>query len=192
MALIPDAAIGTMGAALIAATLSFLGLIISKEQKTSDFRQAWIESLRIEISTYLTNINAIRDALQITYTTQAEKFSALSPLYSSLNTSTFNILLRLNPDEKTNQLLIITMNSFNDLIADESISTSDKAKTFEAEMLIQSKNILKYEWNRVKRGEATFYISKILAVIIILSIIILFVTPQSYEIAINIAHQMKK
>lgn len=192
MGLIPDAAIGTMGAALIAATLSFLGLIISKEQKISDFRQAWIESLRIEVSTYLTNINAIRDALQITYTTQAEKVSTLSPLYNSLNTSTFNIILRLNPGEKTNQLLIITMNSFNDIIADESISSSEQFKILESEMLAQSKSILKYEWNRVKRGETTFFISKICAAIIILSIIILLLTPHVYEMASIIANSMKK
>ena len=42
---IPDQAIGAIAAALIAGLISLLGLIISKEQKVSDFRQAWIDAL---------------------------------------------------------------------------------------------------------------------------------------------------
>lgn len=49
MIAIPPVAIGAIGAALIAATVSLLGLIISKEQKTSEFRQAWIDALRSDL-----------------------------------------------------------------------------------------------------------------------------------------------
>ena len=47
---IPDVAIGAVVAALIAAIVSLLGLIISKEQKTSEFRQAWIDALRSDLT----------------------------------------------------------------------------------------------------------------------------------------------
>ena len=47
---LPDVAIGTMIAAFIAGLVSLLSLIISKEQKVSEFRQAWIDALRAEIS----------------------------------------------------------------------------------------------------------------------------------------------
>lgn len=44
-----DLSVGAVGAAMIAAFVSFLGLIIGKEQKTSEFRQAWIDALRSEL-----------------------------------------------------------------------------------------------------------------------------------------------
>jgi hypothetical protein len=58
---VPDAAIGATVAALIAGTVSLLGLIISKEQKTSEFRHAWIDALRSDLTAFLTQINAIHD-----------------------------------------------------------------------------------------------------------------------------------
>ena len=48
---IPSVAVGAVVAALIAGTVSLLGLIISKEQKTSEFRQAWIDALRNDLIT---------------------------------------------------------------------------------------------------------------------------------------------
>lgn len=47
---VPDAAIGAIAAASIAGLLAFLSLIIAKENKTSEFRQAWIDSLRLDLS----------------------------------------------------------------------------------------------------------------------------------------------
>ncbi len=40
-------------AAAIAATVSWLGLVISKETKISEFRQEWIDGLRKDIATLL-------------------------------------------------------------------------------------------------------------------------------------------
>lgn len=37
--------IGAVGAAIIAGFFSIVSLIIGKEQKTSEFRQAWIDAL---------------------------------------------------------------------------------------------------------------------------------------------------
>ena len=46
-------ALGAITAALITGFLSLLGLIISKEQKTSEFRQQWIDALRQELAEFL-------------------------------------------------------------------------------------------------------------------------------------------
>lgn len=43
-------AVGAVLAATIAGGMSFLGSVFSKDQKTSEFRQAWIDGLRSEIS----------------------------------------------------------------------------------------------------------------------------------------------
>ena len=59
---IPDVAIGAIAAALIAGLISLLGLIISKEQKTSEFRQAWIDGLRSELSLVIAHANALHGA----------------------------------------------------------------------------------------------------------------------------------
>lgn len=47
--------IGTIVVALISGVFSMVGLIISKEQKLSDFRQAWIDALRDDISAFVSH-----------------------------------------------------------------------------------------------------------------------------------------
>ena len=164
---VPDAAIGAVVAALIAGIVSLLGLIISKEQKTSEFRQAWIDALRSDLAAFLTQINAIHDATKVKYSDHAEKVDALRPLYIPLNISTFDILLRINPDEAKSKRLLDAMEAFNALTADESKLTTDNIRTVEKEFLTSSQVLLKSEWRRVKSGEWTFRIAKLLAVIVI-------------------------
>ena len=60
-----DISVGAVGAAIIAGLVSLFGLIIGKEQKVSEFRQAWIDDLRKCLVAYLVNINAISDALRL-------------------------------------------------------------------------------------------------------------------------------
>jgi hypothetical protein len=122
---IPDVAIGATIAALIAGIVSLLGLIISKEQKTSEFRQAWVDALRSDLTGFLTQINAIHDATRVKYADHAKKVETLSPLYIPLNTSTFNILLRLNPNEDRCKRLLAAMEAFNSLTANEANLTTE-------------------------------------------------------------------
>ncbi|MBS3927686.1 MAG: hypothetical protein KGZ65_03740 [Sphingomonadales bacterium] len=53
-------AIGPIIAAIIGAVVTLASLIISKESKLSEFRQAWIDSLRQEIADLLSNILHIK------------------------------------------------------------------------------------------------------------------------------------
>jgi len=53
-------AIGPIIAAIIGAVVALVSLIISKESKLSEFRQAWIDSLRQEIADFLSNILHIK------------------------------------------------------------------------------------------------------------------------------------
>ena len=169
---IPDAAIGAMAAALIAGIVSLLGLIISKEQKTSEFRQAWIDGLRLDLTVILTQINAIHDATKVKYENYAEKVEKLRPLYIPLNTSTFDILLRINPNETKSKRLIAAMEAFNSLTADETKLTTENIRTVEREFIASSQVLLKSEWRRVKSGEWTFRIAKVLALLVILASIV--------------------
>ncbi|WP_097672346.1 hypothetical protein [Bradyrhizobium sp. C9] len=166
---IPDAAIGAVAAALIAGIVSLLGLIISKEQKTSDFRQAWIDALRSDLTAFLTQVNAIHDATKVKYADHAEKVETLRPLYIPLNNSTFNILLRVNPSERNSRALLDAMEAFNSLTADETKLTTENIRAVERQFLGASQTLLKTEWRRVKSGERTFRVAKWLAVIVIAS-----------------------
>ncbi len=164
---IPSVAVGAVVAALIAGTVSLLGLIISKEQKTSEFRQAWIDALRNDLVSYLTHLNAIHDAIKIHYEDRATKLKTLQPLYLALNNSNFSILLRINKLEQNSIDLISTMNSFILLSRDESDMTVDNIRPIEGKFLSVSQDVLKHEWNRVKGGEITFRIAKFLALIVV-------------------------
>lgn len=164
-----DISIGAIGAALIAGIVSLLGLIISKEQKTSEFRQTWVDSLRSEITSYPTSFNAIADALLVTYANQNDKVAALSPLYSKFNEAGYAITLRLNPDEDRSRAVLSCMKRFNILAANESDMVPAKIKPIEIDLLSASKEQLKYEWKRVKRGEPTFWITKIIAALVIVA-----------------------
>jgi len=46
-------AIATVVAAVIAGLISVVALTLTKEQKTSEFRQAWIDGLRSDLADYL-------------------------------------------------------------------------------------------------------------------------------------------
>ena len=167
-----DVSLGAVGAALIASVVSLIGLIISKEQKVSDFRQAWVDALRTEIIAYLTSINAIADAMSVSYKDQAEKVKALSALYADLNHAHFAITLRLNPDEDKSKAILACMSDFQKTAIDENEMSALNFKPIEVKFLQAAKTLLKYEWRRVKRGETTFVITKwISAAIVVTSVV---------------------
>lgn len=171
---LPEAAIGGVVAALIAALVSLLGLIISKEQKTSEFRQAWIDALRGELSEFLTRINAAQDAARITYKSDSEKLAAMQPHYMELNKSTFSIVLRLNHKEERAKAVLTCLGEFNKLAQDQNMLTVENIRPVQANMLVASQALLKYEWRRVRDGERTFRIAKALAAASIIASLVAF------------------
>src|SRR5580704_6453073 len=54
------AAAGALLVAFVAGAFSMLGLIISKEQQVSGFRQSWIDSLRSDIATLVARSHQIQ------------------------------------------------------------------------------------------------------------------------------------
>lgn len=168
MITIPDVAVGTIMAAVIAGTVSFLGLVISKEQKTSEFRQAWIDALRADISLYLSHINAISDSSVSTYKNDTDRINALMPLYSKLNETNFNIVLRLNHREKLHSNIIQCLDAFQDFSQRGELG-SGMIRPVEKEMLENAQQLLKAEWSRVKRGEPTFIAAKVAALLIVVT-----------------------
>jgi translation initiation factor 2 beta subunit (eIF-2beta)/eIF-5 len=93
------AASATILVALISGLVSLLGLIISKEQKISDFRQAWIDALRQDTATLLANANTICASLLVS-PMSPDKWATLKENVFALNELSAKIKLRLNRREK--------------------------------------------------------------------------------------------
>lgn len=147
--------IGAIGAATIAAIVSILGLIIGKEQKTSEFRQAWINDLRECFIEFLAEINSISDNLRTGGSTDSLRAS-----YTRLNQANHGILFRLNDTETQSQTLITALQKFEEIASDNKTLTPEKIKEAENSFIEAAKAVLKFEWERVKKGENTFVYTK--------------------------------
>jgi len=174
-----DISIGAVGAAVIAALVSLLGLILGKEQKTSEFRQDWINKLRDELGDFGVNINAIADKLSVPYPTVSEKIAALSSHYAALNKANYAITLRLNQRETNAGNVLAAMDSFEALASDDALLKVANIKPIEKRFLEASQLLLKEEWDRVKAGEPAFRWAKwaaagILALMTLLTIALIF------------------
>jgi hypothetical protein len=149
-----------VGTAVIAGLVSMLGLIIGKEQKISEFRQAWIDDLRQCVVDYLVSINAICDILTLKKSGGGEDNAALLGNYKTLNQANHGIALRVNDDEKTAKALLSSMVEFEGIAQTNASLTPEKIKDVEARFTKAAKELLKFEWKRVKAGEKVFIWTK--------------------------------
>ncbi len=156
--------LGAIGAALIAAVVSLIGLVLGKEQKTSEFRQEWINNLRTEISEYVTNVTAISDQVKIVFCDDNEKLKHLIPYYSSVNSAANSIKLRLNPNESAAKEILDVMARIERQSADDNALSSSSMRELEDELIGKAQLLLKSEWSRVKAGEFAFRLAKYSAV----------------------------
>jgi|TARA_R100000501_G_C2624504_1_gene117794 hypothetical protein len=172
--LITPAILGAICVALIGAFATMCGLLIAKENKTSEFRQVWIDALRSEISQLLVQFNAIQDATKLNYQDLDTKVSVLGPLYADLNEATFKISLRLNSEEVLSQRVLRALNDLQQMGLDEGRLTSSDITPLEAELLEASKELLKAEWKRVKAGEPIYRLVKNVSLVVAPIMLLLF------------------
>lgn len=149
-----------VGTAVIAGLVSLLGLIIGKEQKTSEFRQAWIDELRQCVVDYLVSINAICDIVRHKSSGDAEVNPALLENYKALNQANHGIALRVNDEEETAKALLSSMTEFEGIAQTNAALTPEKIRDVEARFTKAAKELLKFEWKRVKAGEKVFIWTK--------------------------------
>lgn len=154
-----DIGIGAVGAAIIAGLISLLGLIIGKEQKVSEFRQAWIDELRKCLVSYLANINAIADTIRVAVSKGLSP-TGLTENYKALNEANHGIRLRVNDTEEPSIALLKAMDEFEALASSNSQLTPNNIRAAEEKFLSASKELLKFEWDRVKEGEKTYSTTK--------------------------------
>lgn len=165
-----DISIGAIGAASIGALFTLIGLVISKETKTSEFRETWIGELRQEIAKFLSSINKIVDAAQVSFENDEGKAAYLVPFYADLNEASFQVGLRLNVEEEDSVRLLRAMRECQKVIGTLPIDY-DALRKGESLTIAAGRKLLKKEWRRVKRGEITFRIAKLAAFLSLLALL---------------------
>lgn len=158
--------------ALIAGAFTFTGLVLGKENKTSEFRQAWIDSLRQEISEFLGNSSHVVSYWIYIHETSDtdEEFSRRNEEFIKRNDDILSkivalrarIRLRLNPTEHAD--FIEQLERVYEIVSLGNVPASHEVIRTEVDKLIQnSQYLLKFEWRRVKQGEPAFWITKAVA-----------------------------
>jgi hypothetical protein len=156
--------LGPIVAATIAGAVAFLASVFSKEQKTSEFRQAWIDALRNDLSELISIALQIGDEILVRHkrdeSTQAIQahLRTKESEFQRLEACKTRIRLRLNPKE--HQVLLDAVKAMSD--------PSDHDTKSEA-LIAESQRVLKAEWKRVKRGEPVFFVTKWLSLIVCLT-----------------------
>lgn len=150
--------IGAVVVAVIAGAISLAVTILAKDQKTSEFRQLWIDSLRNDVST-LTGVMqmflSLSEVARNKGTDHAYEFlvSSKDNYVEIVNVMT-RIRLRLNVKEHFVLLdLIYEIDNLKGLPKDETQALIER-------VIIETQKILKNEWERVKRGERSYQILK--------------------------------
>ncbi|WP_421296450.1 hypothetical protein [Aeromonas sp. 604534] len=153
--------LGPITAAIIAGGISFIATILSKDQKTSEFRQAWIDSFRSEIAellalagTYVIMINRMKLEKK-SHEDIVKYLSDNQDDMTKVDSLIIKIKLRLNPNEHSKLLYMINF------LEEKSLEQSSKEHSEIIKNLTnESQLLLKKEWKRVKRGELSFMVLK--------------------------------
>jgi hypothetical protein len=168
---LPDAAIGPILAALLAATVAIVSVVVTKEQKTSEFRQAWVDAMRADVACLLTVINALRDIDKMDLKPE-KHWKAASGFYQTGNDALFRIKLRLNPDELQHNEIARTIEQVERNFEHGTDPNRVRLAVAEKMLTIQTQRLLKAEWERVKRGEIPFVATKWSAAIFVLLLVV--------------------
>ena len=161
--------------ALIAAFVSFIGLLISKEQKVSEFRQAWIDRVRNDVAELIGKCSEIGHNW-IMVQDEYRKNKKVGDKFLKDNLETFKdidltisrIKLSLNPDDDNEMLKAL------EAVEDATNSPSKIKNLSDAVNNIESLShkVFKTEWERVKSGEPIFRASKWLVGLLIPALLI--------------------
>ena len=195
-----------MVAALITAMISFVNLTLNKEQKTSEFRQAWIDGLRSDLAIFFSSARALCRVMQEVRSPHSsdedvEYFRFTKDQVSKMRfegaDALYRIKLRLNKNEaehiELDRLLNVTTATQNKINIEKGLDYSEALKAIESASSY-SQDILKSEWERVKRGEKSFQVAKnlvmplIMTISLVLIAFLLFSPPEPNKPKIDKKH----
>jgi len=162
--------IGAVLAACITGAISFVSLVTSKEQKISEFRQAWIDAFRSELADFSSqarrvslehipvNIKTLAAPLLEKIETAEREAEKTDPFHENrqrMAQAYYALRLRLNPEEADHKQLLSHLDNVYKILN----SRSDRYGKCVAELDNLAKVaqvVLKREWVRVKDGEGSY------------------------------------
>lgn len=162
-------------AALLGGAIAALTLIVNKENKISEFRQAWIDCLREDLTNFLSASRTCTRAIQESKYAQREQFQNPMPIDEATTAKlrhqvaecSYRIKLRLNQIKKPHIELESLMTESTTLVSEYFSGTSDDVDKVLSGIEIaakQAREVLKTEWERVKKGEFAYRVAKWIAV----------------------------
>lgn len=151
--------LGAVTAAIIAGLFSYLALIIAKEQKISDFRQAWIDGLRNELADFSASVRLIQFTLSVEGDKTGKQEAVAGAVEKSV-VSASRIFLRLHPHGPQNTRSAELITAIEATQTELSNSRWAGAGDSLSEVRAKGQALLKHEWERVKLGEKTYVWSK--------------------------------
>ncbi len=189
--------IGSIVAASIAGMVAFLSTLLSKEQKTSEFRQAWIDELRADISEFIGFVEMFFAYLELkgkkheneedSRVARLEFLEAQPEIFYKQFGIYYRIRLRLNAVE--HEKLISRLEAAIGLFSGKGKLDSTYVESIVKAIAGESQFVLKKEWSRVKRGEPLFHWTKWVSLaIFVLSLSWLFLFYMSNNLTFGV-HQ---
>ena len=165
--------------AFIGAVISLIGLLISKENKVSEFRQAWIDALRQEIAAVITHAHAIYGGYQARTSSNPEIWQTMREDFVKIHEAWAKIKLRLNPDEAPSKAIIETLQKYEAFFVDNNtVPDFPNLGKVDGELLDRTQVVLKEEWEKVKRGERIYRAATWFAgVLVIIGVLFLLLRP---------------
>jgi len=171
-------AAATIAAALITAGVSFVNLVLGKEQKTSEFRQQWIDALREDLALFSANVQHLATMWHGQIRLDPEMLKSLEKRSKFLGGMSENvnailevyrrIQLRANPEE--HRALLEHMQKIYDTLDEGKITDVDAMRLMLDQLIAQSQPLLKREWKRVKRGEPIYQFTKWVLLLLVVGI----------------------
>ncbi|HFP9328150.1 TPA: hypothetical protein ACT1UT_000352 [Raoultella planticola] len=139
---------GAIIAALITGVIAFIGMVIAKENKISEFRQEWIKELRGNIAKLFNLYGASRADSGLSAEEKEANNNRINEVIATIN-------LHLNHGNQSvnEKKLLESISKLNRHVVGGDILLNP---LFE-ELTGNSHLVLKEEWERVKRGEKIYY-----------------------------------
>lgn len=156
---LPDQAVGGIVAALIAGGVALLGLIISKEQEVSEFRQQWIDALREDIAAVIAHSHGIHGSSIAQRAPQQSLWDTVRDDATGIRQASARIRLRLNPNEKNknekaaNEAVLEALKEYESSLAGILPEKRHPGRNYDGRPENEPKNIGGTEFDGKRRGK---------------------------------------
>ena len=155
--------------ALLAAVISLLGLIISKENRVSDFRQDWINTLRAEIASLIGRAYDLNRARVSPSTRPGRPHESDRTDLLHMELALAKIDLLLKPEDES---IVKKAKAIVDALSTSGPVDEEQLTELVNKLRNESKRYMKEEWEVVKKGERVFQVAKFSALILVAAMII--------------------